>query len=58
MKCLNLLVQLKIRQHQAGGVMPVCSLKVIPKPCEKYNALPGVKCFLTVGHKRNLCSIA
>jgi len=34
----------------AGGTMPVCSLKVIPKPWEKYKALPLVRCFFTVGH--------
>lgn len=40
----------RITSTSAGGTIPVFSLYVIPNPCEKYNAFPGVKCFFTVGH--------
>jgi hypothetical protein len=44
----NLLVRPRITSTSAGGTIPVCSLNVIPKPCEKYNVFPFVKYGLMV----------
>ena len=39
-----------ITSTSAGGTIPVRSLYVTANPCEKYNALPGVRASFTVGH--------